>query len=230
MILRALVSTLFVSTFFFAACLTDAYAQDKIKEIFNGKDLTGWKGNPKLWSVEDGAITGRTSADNPLTFNTFLVWEGEVADFELDLDYRIVGGNSGIQYRSKLIDAEKFIVGGYQADIDATLKYAGINYEEKGRGILANRGVRITIGETGDKKDESFAKDEDLKKVIQQEGWNHYRVVAKGNTCSHYINNTLMSETIDNQKGKSAAKGILALQIHVGPPMVVQFKNLKLKQ
>jgi len=210
--------------------------QEKARELFNGKDLTGWKGRTDLWSVQDGAITGRTTAEKPLKSNTFLVWEGEVGDFELDLDYRITAGNSGIQYRSKLINAEEFVVGGYQADIDASLTYAGINYEEKGRGILAKRGKRATITDGADNKgkpaisDEEFAKDEDLKKVVKLEDWNHYRVVAKGNKLSHYINGTLMSETIDNQPSKAAAKGILALQIHVGPPMVVQFKNIQLKQ
>lgn len=122
------------------------------KSIFNGKDLSGWKGNNELWSVEDGAITGRTTADKPLKFNTFLVWdEGTVGDFVLHLDYKIMGGNSGIQYRSKLLNADDFVVGGYQADIDATLKFAGINYEEKARGILAQRGQRVTITAGGEK-------------------------------------------------------------------------------
>ncbi|MGN6135043.1 MAG: 3-keto-disaccharide hydrolase [Aureliella sp.] len=225
MIVRTLASLCLV-----AAGLSTCLAQDGVKDLFNGKDLSGWKGNTELWSVQDGAITGRTTDDKPLKFNTFLIWEGEVGDFELDLDYRIQGGNSGIQYRSKVLNEKDFVVGGYQADIDATLKYAGINYEEKGRGILANRGKRVTIAADGSKQEETFAQDDDLKKVIKSDDWNHYRVVAKGNKLSHSINGTLMSETIDNQKEKAATKGVLALQIHVGPPMVVQFKNLRLKQ
>lgn len=213
-----------------AISLSTCVAQEGVKDLFNGKDLTGWKGKAGYWSVENGAITGRTTAEKKLAANTFLVWDGEVADFELDLDYKIEGGNSGIQYRSKLLDPKEFVVGGYQADIDATLVYAGINYEEKGRGIICNRGKRTTIDADGKKEEQEIAKDEDLKKVIKSDGWNHYRVVAKGNHLSHYINGTLMSETIDNQKDKAAEKGILALQIHVGPPMVVQFKNLRLKQ
>lgn len=222
----------FASFCLLAMCLSTAVAQEGVKDLFNGKDLTGWKGKPELWSVEDGVITGRTTDANKLKANSFLVWDGEVADFELDLDYKITGerANSGIQYRSKLIDPKEFIVGGYQADIDATLTFAGINYEERGRGIICKRGKRTTINEDGKMTEQEIAKDEDLKKVIKQEDWNHYRVVAKGNRLSHYINGTLMSETIDNQKSKAAEKGILALQIHVGPPMVVQFKNLRLKQ
>jgi hypothetical protein len=212
-------------------------AQDGFKEIFNGKDLTGWKGNPDLWTVKEGAITGTTTADKPIKANTFLVWqEGKVANFELELEYRLLagdkdkpGGNSGIQYRSKIIDDQQFIVGGYQADIDYTLKYSGINYEEKGRGILAERGQRVTISDKGDKSSESIGSAEELGKKINKDQWNKYRVVAQGNKLSHYINGTLMSETIDQQKVKAATEGVLAFQVHTGPPMVIQFKNIRLK-
>lgn len=206
-------------------------AQDDGKEIFNGKDLSGWKGNMELWSVEEGAIVGRTTEDKPLKFNTFLIWdEGTVADFELELDYKIIDGNSGIQYRSKIIKEDDFIVGGYQADIDATMKYAGINYEEKGRGILAQRGTRVTIDAEGKKTTEQFGDADKLGEAIHKEEWNHYRVVAKGNQCSHYINDKLMSEVIDNETKAVAKEGVLAFQVHQGPPMVIQFKNIRLKQ
>lgn len=217
---------------------TPALAEDSDgKSIFNGKDLSGWEGNSELWSVEDGAITGRTTDEDPLTFNTFLVWdEGTVSDFELELDYRIApedpdnpGGNSGIQYRSRLIDEDKYIVGGYQADIDLSMTYAGINYEERGRGILAQRGQRVTIDEDGEKQVERFGEAGELGKKIDAEGWNHYRIVAKGPKLSHYINGELMSEVIDHQGDKSASEGILAFQIHQGPPMLIQFKNIKLR-
>lgn len=216
---------------------TLANAQSGFKEIFNGKDLTGWKGLPKLWSVEDGAITGKTSAEDPIKANTFIVWQdGKLADFELELEYRLragdekkPGGNSGIQYRSKLIDADAFVVGGYQADIDYGQRYSGINYEEKGRGILAERGQRVTIEPSGEKKVESIGSAEELGSKVKKEEWNKYRVVAKGNKLSHYINDTLMSETIDNQSEKAAKEGILAFQIHTGPPMIVQFRNIRLK-
>lgn len=214
-------------------CLTmlSGRAQDDAKEIFNGKDLSGWKGNMELWSVEEGSIVGRTTEDKPLKFNTFLIWdEGTVADFELELDYKIIGGNSGIQYRSKIIKEEDFIVGGYQADIDATMKYAGINYEEKARGILAQRGTRVTIDAEGKKTTEQFGDAEKLGETIHKEEWNHYRVVAKGNKCSHYINDKLMSEVIDSETDKAAKEGVLAFQVHQGPPMVIYFKNIRLKQ
>lgn len=226
-------------------CISPTSAQDKTEQkdqqkssavedgfiaIFNGSDLSGWKGNADLWSVEDGSITGRTTAENPLTFNTFLIYdEGPVADFELRLDYKINDGNSGIQYRSQIIDADKFIVGGYQADIDATSKYTGINYEERGRGILAERGERVTIAADGTKTVEGIGDREELAEKLDPDGWNHYRVVAKGNKLSHYINDVLMSEVIDNQEGEAEKSGVLAFQVHQGPPMVVQFKNIRVK-
>ncbi len=113
------------------------------KSLFNGRDLYGWYGNPDLWSAKDGTVTGVTKADPKLTHNTFLVYtNGNVDDFELRLSYRIVNGNSGIQYRSKVFEQGKFgpIVGGYQADFEAGTTYSGILYEERGRGILAQRG------------------------------------------------------------------------------------------
>lgn len=200
------------------------------KPIFNGKDLSGWKGNTELWSVEDGAITGRTTADKPLKFNTFLIWEeGPVENFELRLDYKMVGGNSGIQYRSRVVNEADYVVSGYQADIDATLKYAGINYEEKGRGILAQRGQRVTIAADGTKSAEKFGDAAELGKAIHADDWNSYRLVARGNKLSHYINGQLMSEVIDHEEGKAASSGVLAFQVHQGPPMVIQFKNVRLK-
>ncbi len=204
--------------------------QDGFREIFNGKDLSGWKGNTEVWSVEDGAITGKTVAEKPLKFNTFLIWDdGSVGDFELKLDYKIIGGNSGIQYRSKILKEKDFVVGGYQADIDTTMKFAGINYEEKGRGILAGRGQRVTIDKSGDKKTEVYGDAKELGEKIHSDDWNSYRVVAEGNKLSHYINGQLMSEVIDDQKDKAAAEGVLAFQIHTGPPMVIQFKNVRIK-
>lgn len=210
-----------------------AVAEDGAKSIFNGKDLSGWRGNSELWKVEDGAITGTTTAEKPLKFNTFLIWEDKVADFELELDYKISGqrGNSGIQYRSKVLRADDFVVGGYQADIDVTLTYAGINYEEKGRGKLTDgRGERVTIAADGKRTTEKFADAKELGKNIKQGEWNHYKVVANGNKLSHYINGVLMAEVIDSQEGKAASEGVLAFQIHQGPPMQIKFKNVMLKE
>ncbi len=224
----ALRSTLLVFLLSFAVT---ASAQDA-KELFNGKDLTGWKGNTDLWSVEDGCITGRTTAENPIKFNTFLIWDaGKVANFEIEFDYKIgEKGNSGLQYRSKVVNEDDFIVGGYQADIDASMQYAGINYEERGRGILAQRGQRVTIDKDGKKTEEKFGEAAELGQKIKAGDWNHYKLTADGPKLSHVINDQLMSEVIDHQEGKAAQEGILAFQIHQGPPMVIQFKNIRLKE
>ena len=123
-------------------------AQGK-RAIFNGEDLSGWWGNPKLWSVQDGAIQGQTTAENPTMGNTFLIYtNGVVGDFELRFSYKITGGNSGVQYRSRVVNSNNWVVGGYQADIDSGPVHSGILYDEAGvaggRQIMANRGEKVT--------------------------------------------------------------------------------------
>ncbi len=208
-------------------------AEQPWQELFNGKDLSGWEGAPGIWSVEAGAITGQTTAAKPLTHNTFLVWTaGKVDNFELKLEYRFQSehGNSGIQYRSHLDDSQKFIVGGYQADMETGPNYTGILYEERGRGILAQRGQRLTLDPQGQRAVESFADTAALQKVIKAQDWNQYIVLAEGPRLRHYVNGKLMSETIDHELKKRAVSGILALQVHQGPPMKVQFRKLKLRR
>lgn len=214
-------------------------------QLFNGKDLTGWEGNTKLWSVEDGAITGRTAAegDTKIKHNTFLVWKGgTVGDFELTFKYRIEKGNSGVQYRATALKDGEFgpILSGYQADFEAGKNYSGILYEERGRAILAKRGEKVEI--------EAVEKDPTKKKSpshkvtvtgsvgdsaaiqasIKSEDWNDYKIVAKGNHLQHFINGM---QTIDvTDKDPAGAKtGVIGLQIHQGPAMVVQFKDMVLK-
>ena len=218
-----------------AALCASVSAEDK--SLFNGKDLTGWKGLD-FWSVEDGVITGRTTKEKPTKGNTFLVWEGEVADFELTFQYKIVGGNSGVQYRSKLVDAKGFVISGYQGDFEAGKKYSGILYEEKGRGILAERSQKVVIKEGANPKDPkkpnievtgSLGKTEEIQAKINAEAWNEYRVVAKGGHLQHFINGVQTVDVTD-ETAVGARKGLLALQLHAGPPMVVQFKDLVLKE
>ncbi len=198
--------------------------------LFDGENLSGWDGNPKFWSVKDGTITGQTTAENPTQGNTFLIWRnGTVEDFELRLSYRIVGGNSGIQYRSK--DLGNWVAGGYQADFEAGKTYSGIVYEEKGRGILAKRGER-TVVEAGGKVRvvASVGNSDEIQAAIKSEDWNEYVIIARGNHLVHKINGRITSEVSDEQPEKRASSGILALQLHAGPPMMVQFKNLQLKR
>lgn len=210
------------------------------KPLFNGKNLDGWEGNPLLWSVQDGAITGVTGndPDNKLKHNTFLVWKGgEVSDFELRFQYKMVGGNSGVQYRSKLLGQGDFgpRVGGYQADFEAGTTYSGILYDEGGvaggRGIMCARGERVKWN--SDNKRESLGKTEkssaEIQAAIRNDGWNEYVILARGNKLTHSINGNITAEIID-ESPKALKKGILALQIHVGPPMTVQFKEIMLKE
>lgn len=214
------------------------------KEIFNGKDLTDWEGNMELWSVKDGAITGITPPDpaNPakgiIKHNTFLVWKGgTVGDFELTFQYRIEKGNSGVQYRSKELAPGEFgpIISGYQADFEAGETYSGILYEEKGRGILAKRGEKTTIkpAPEGAKKPVvevtgNVGDSATIQAAIKKEDWNEYRIVAKGNHVQHFINGLQTIDVTDEDTANAPKEGLLALQIHQGPPMIVQFKDFKL--
>jgi hypothetical protein len=209
-------------------------------QLFNGKDLTNWEGDAKFWSVVDGAITAKSTPENPVPHNTFITWKGgEPADFTLTLKYKMTPGddkkytNSGVQYRSKVIDAAKFIVGGYQADFEYGDKYSGILYEEKGRGILAKRGEQVVIkqgekpakpiievtGKTGD--------DKELQAAINKDGWNEYKIVAQGNRVQQYINGKLTADVTD-ETAEAPKSGVIALQMHAGPPMQVQFKDIVL--
>lgn len=213
------------------------------KSLFNGTDLTGWEGSPELWSVKDGAITGTTtaSAEDPkkgsLKHNTFLIWRGGVVkDFELTLKYRIVAGNSGIQYRSVELapGAQGPVLSGYQADFEAGTKYSGILYEEKARGILALRGESVTITDSEDPKKPTLTKgapagDSDaIQAAIKSEDWNDYKIIAKGGHLQHFING-MKTVDVQDQSTAGAKEGLLGLQIHTGPPMVVQFKDINLK-
>jgi hypothetical protein len=203
--------------------------------LFNGHDLTGWDGNPKFWSAKDGTITGQTTAENPAKANTFLIYTGgDVDNFELHFQYKIVGGNSGVQYRSKVKDPKNWVVGGYQGDFEAGKTYSGILYDEAGvaggRQIMANRGKKVTYSADGQKKEEDLPMtSEELQKSIKNEDWNEYVIIADGNHLTHKINGNTTSEVID-ESPKALKSGVLALQLHAGPPMKVQFKDIKIKK
>ncbi|MDE0838242.1 MAG: DUF1080 domain-containing protein [Kiritimatiellae bacterium] len=212
---------------------TTLIAEDaSFKDIFDGKTLDGWKGSEKFWSVEDGSITGSTT-ENKTSGNTFLIYtNGDIANFELTFDYRFLSnaGNSGVQYRSE--ELPNFVVKGYQADFEAGTKYSGILYGEKtGRGIMSNRGKKTWLGDGSSKtKVETIADSNELQKLIKPKGeWNSYHIIADGNHFTHTINGAVMSETFDESEKDFKASGILALQVHAGPPMKLQFRNLKLK-
>jgi hypothetical protein len=206
--------------------------------MFNGKDLAGWEGLSEFWSVKDGAITGQTTEGNIPKENTFLVWkDGQPADFEIHCQFKLAANNdqgfanSGIQYRSKVLKPDYFVVGGYQADMEHGATYSGILYEEKGRGILAKRGEMVVIQPDGKKEVVgTTGKSEDIEAAIKKSDWNDYVVIAKGNHLQQWINGHQTIDVVDQQADKAAKSGVIALQIHRGPPMIAQFKNLKIKQ
>ena len=218
--------------------LEDRPAEKGFLRIFNGKDLTGWDGNPKLWSVKDGAITGQTTAENPAKGNTFLIWtNGTLTDFELRCSFKLVPGddkgfaNSGIQYRSKVLDPDNWVVGGYQADMEAGPTYTGILYEEQMRGILALRGEKVVLGKDGKKQVVgSVGKASEIGAAIRKGNWNDYVIIAKGNHLQQFINGKQTVDVVDEDEAKRALSGVLALQLHAGPPMTAQFKNIRLKK
>ena len=209
--------------------------------IFNGKDMDGWDGNPDFWSVKDGVIRGETTAEKPTKGNTFCVWRGgTLKDFILRIKFRLQNGNSGIQYRSKEMD--KWRVGGYQAEVENAPGKVGFLYHEGGRGWLVNVGDFMVIDEKGEKKvvGKVWDKDDLVKRgYYNNKDWNEYIIIARGNFIQHYLNGYPTMSLIDNdrvtdpkdpadRKG-AAMEGILALQIHAGPPMVVEFKDICLK-
>jgi len=223
------------------------------KSLFNGKDLTGWHGQMEFWSVQDGSITGHTTADHMVAENTFLIWDGEVGDFELTFKYKLTDadgksekfGNSGVQYRSKVVKPEYSVVAGYQADMETGKTYSGILYEEKGRGILAKRGEKVVIKEGGKETTDAKGKkkeapnievvgnlgaSDEIQSKIHMGDWNEYKIVAKGNHLQHFINGVQTVDVVD-ETAVGAKKGVLALQLHKGPTgMTVQFKDMVLKE
>jgi len=201
------------------------------ESIFDGQSLKGWDGDPGFWRVENGAIIGESTAEKPLKMNTFLIWRGgKPADFELKLEYRMNSTNSGVQYRSvELPGVGKWVLKGYQADIDYANQYTGQLYEERGRGFLAMRG-QMTRLQTGKKQViADLRSGDDLKALINKDGWNQVHIIARGNVLTHIVNGQLMAQAIDDDTAGRAASGLIGLQMHVGPPMKLEIRNVFLK-
>lgn len=208
--------------------------------LFDGKTLNGWEGDSVYWSVRDGILTGEITPATIVKRNTFLIWRGGApADFELRMDYRISDkGNSGVNYRSIELDTLKYAMKGYQADIDGSYgkglgypRYAGQNYEERGRTFLALRGQRVEL-ETGKPPiiKDSAGSQKALARFIKNDDWNHLVIIAKGNHLTHYINGQLMSEVTDNDVSNRKMSGLIGVQVHVGPPMKIEYRNILLKE
>ncbi len=227
---------------------TSQEADDGFVSIFSGENMEGWEGDHEIWRVEDGLLIGELTPETDLKTNTFLIWTGgEPADFELKVDFKISeDGNSGINYRSDRLEEIPFALRGYQADIDGENTYTGQNYEERKRTTLAYRGQKTKInpqdppGEIRDFVErnawrgleliEELGDKDSLKNLIKAKDWNHMHLVIKGNLLQHYVNGILMSEVEDEDPVNRSFKGYLGLQVHVGPPMQVAFKNIYLKE
>lgn len=217
--------------------------------IFDGKTLDGWTGDPTYWRVENGNLVGEVSPETILKRNSFIIWRGGTpGDFELKLDYRITkNGNSGINYRSEEIEGVPFALRGYQCDIDGANHYTGQNYEEKGRTTLAYHGQKVLLKPLPDSlagyplsafiEKNAWTKASvtgtiaDVKELNSHinEGWNTCHIIAKGNHLKHYINGVLMSDVTDNDTQNRKMKGLIGVQVHVGPPMKIEYRNIRLK-
>jgi hypothetical protein len=206
------------------------------QSIFDGRTLSGWEGNPAYWRVEAGAIVGEITAATVIKSNTFVVWRGgRPRDFELKLDYRITPeGNSGVNYRSAIVPdpvtpANRFAMRGYQCDLDGRKQYPGNNYEEKGRLFLAVRGqmthvvggrVPVLLATIGDP--------DELARSVTDD-WNAMHLIVRGNTFTHMINGRLMTVVVDDDAPNRPVDGLIGMQVHAGPPMKVEYRNIRLK-
>ena len=209
--------------------------------IFDGT-MKNWDGDPSIWKAEGHVLVGTTTAENPLKENTFVIWRGgEPADFELKVEYRMSATNSGVQFRSEHLPqgaqptgpaiAGKWVLKGYQADIDFANQFTGMIYEERGRGFLMQRGQAIEIGPDGVSRQignlETTA--DELKALIKPGDWNSIHLIARGNMITNIVNGHVTAYVIDDDPKGRSMKGLLGFQIHVGPPMKIEFRNIFLK-
>ena len=198
--------------------------------IFDGKTLTGWDGDPKFWSVKDGAITGQTTKENATKHNTFIFWKDKVGDFELHMKCREVDGNSGIQYRSKRLPG--WVAAGYQCDMGPGKNHNAKLFDEHGkRGFICTAGQKVTISADG--KKEVVSSDAVVPKFadgLDDKEWHNYVIIAKGHHLQHLIDGHLIIDCTDEDKEHAALTGVLGFQIHAGHPMMVQFKDIEIKK
>ena len=223
-------------------------ANNGFENIFDGKSLRGWEGDPVYWRVENGNLVGEVTPSTILDRNSFIIWKGGLTkDFEFKAEYRISGdGNSGINYRSEMHPDLDFALVGYQCDIDGKNRYTGMNYEERKRTTLANAGKIVVLEnnligssslkdniknnqwtprkEVGDTGDINF-----FKSQIKSNDWNAVHIIVKGNRMQHFINGNLMSDVTDNDLNYQRKDGFLGVQVHVGPPMKIEYKNMRIK-
>ena len=210
-----------------SAAVTIKPGKDGFCRLFNGKNLAGWTGNPKYWSVQDGAMTGVT--DGSLKMNRFITWNGStIRNFELKVKVKVSAqGNSGIQYRGQMhpeIDLD--IVSGYQCDIMPTpVHQNGMLYEERERRILSHTGEKVIIDEDG----QPWVVGTMPVKAFPHDQWLDYRVLVSANHHQHWINGHQTCDLIDLDPNGRSLEGVLGFQVHVGPAMKIQFKDIMIK-
>jgi len=210
-----------------------------LKSIFNGKDLSGWDGDPRLWTVRDGVIHGETTAENPANGNTFLIWKGgNTKNFELRLSFRCnATNNSGIQYRSKHITEgnprNQWVVRGYQHELRNEMTFPNISafiYDEGGkRGRMCMVGEKVVWDKEGKKVLSTSIDQAAFGKIFKLDDWNDVVIIGQGNNIKHYLNDRLVVDFTDNHPESALLDGILALQLHAGKPMWVEFKNIRIR-
>ena len=213
--------------------------------IFDGKTLNGWEGDSAFWKVENGAIVGESTPTNAVKENTFIIWRGgEPRDFELKVQFRMNSTNSGIQIRSvhlpqgtkvgeRAIEG-KWVLKGYQADIDFDNTFTGQVYEERGRGFLAIRGQTVYIPDGEGARPRVIGNlqrsADELKALIKQNDWNSVHLIARGNTIIQILNGAVTSIVIDDDTKNRVMSGLIGFQMHTGNPMKVEFRNVWLKK
>lgn len=229
MVLKRLLLSLFL-----ASATLAAEPEAGFESIFDGT-LKQWEGDPTYWRAENGMLVGEVTPETLLKKNSFIIWRGgELADFELKLEYRVSEkGNSGINYRSiQVPDPEtKWAMQGYQADIDGQDQWSGQNYEERGRTFLAYRGQSVVL-KPGQKPEVAKVLGDraELQKQVKKNDWNQVHLIVKGNRLQHFTNGVLMSEVLDEDPEKRRMNGLLGVQVHVGPPMKIEYRNLRVKR
>jgi hypothetical protein len=233
----------FFAAFFVAAhsCFAQIAATPDadFKSIFDGKTLSGWEGDPVYWRAENGCLVGEVTPETVMKQNSFIVWRGgTTGEFELKLEYRISAkGNSGINYRSTEVPGQPFALRGYQADLDGQernrppLRHSGQNYEERGRTFLARRGEIVRVDASAKPTIiGSLGTSAELASVLKSDDWNEVHLIARGNVLTHIFNGRVMTVLIDDDEANRRTDGLLGVQVHVGPPMKVEFRNIRLKQ
>ena len=216
--------------------------------LFDGRTLAGWEGDPRYWRVEQGIVVGEVTPTTLLQRNTFLTWTaGTVADFELKVEYRITPqGNSGLSYRNERTPGVPYSLMGYQGDLDGGNRYTGSNYEERGRTTLAAQGQKVMVPPmppadslralvarnawTPSVVETQLGHADSLDAHVRNGDWNEYHIVARGNRLQHYVNGVLMSDVTDNDTRNRRMSGLLGVQVHTGPPMKVEYRNMRLKR